>query len=87
VTATSQDTGSARTVTANAQGEYRIDGLAVGDYTLEVNAKNFKRFLQKAQPVLRAALFSDVFVGQVSHGETAFQKKRFGTWSRRLPRA
>jgi len=47
VTATSQDTGSARTVTANALGEYRIDRLAVGAYTLEVNAKNFKRFLQK----------------------------------------
>jgi hypothetical protein len=46
VNATNVDTGVARTSTANARGEYRIEYLSVGIYTVEIKAKGFKTFLQ-----------------------------------------
>ena len=47
VTATSSDTGLTRTAQTNGQGEYRIDSLAVGGYSVEVSAQGFKDFVQK----------------------------------------
>jgi hypothetical protein len=47
VKATNVDTGIAHSALSNAQGEYRIEYLAVGHYTVEVQASNFETFLQK----------------------------------------
>ena len=47
VKATNVDTGISRTTSSNDQGDYRIDNLAVGRYSLEVSAPNFKGFVQK----------------------------------------
>jgi hypothetical protein len=47
VTATNTGTNQARTVQTNAQGEYRLDFVPVGEYSLEVSAQGFKKFLQK----------------------------------------
>ena len=42
------DTGYSRVAPTNAYGQYRIDYLPVGKYTLEVDAKGFKRFVQQS---------------------------------------
>jgi hypothetical protein len=42
VKATNTATAFSRVVTANGYGQYRIDYLPVGTYTLEVNANGFK---------------------------------------------
>ena len=47
IKATNVDTGIAHAAVSNAQGEYRIEYLKVGNYTVEVKAKGFKTFLQK----------------------------------------
>src|SRR5579859_387834 len=47
IKATNIDTGIVHAATSNAQGEYRIEYLAVGNYTVEVQATGFKTFLQK----------------------------------------
>ena len=47
IKATNVDTGIIQIATSNAQGEYRIEYLKVGNYTVEVKAKGFKTFLQK----------------------------------------
>ena len=47
VKATNTNTGFARTVPTNGYGEFRIDYLPVGNYTVEVSAPNFKKFVQK----------------------------------------
>ena len=47
IKATNVDTGITQISTSNAQGEYRIEYLKVGNYTVEVKAKGFKTFLQK----------------------------------------
>jgi hypothetical protein len=47
IKATNVDTGIAHTGISNAQGEYRIEYLEVGNYVVEVKAKGFKTFLQK----------------------------------------
>jgi len=47
VTATNLDTGFSRSAPANSYGEYRIDYLPVGRYTLEAKAPNFERFVQQ----------------------------------------
>jgi hypothetical protein len=47
VKATNTATSFSRVVTANGEGQYRIDHLPVGTYTLEVNANGFKRYLQQ----------------------------------------
>jgi hypothetical protein len=47
VTATNVDTGLAHTVLTGALGEYRIEYLAVGNYSIEVSAAGFKKFVQQ----------------------------------------
>ena len=47
VKATNTNTGFTRSVPANGYGEFRIDYLPVGNYTVEVTAANFKTFVQK----------------------------------------
>jgi hypothetical protein len=46
VTATNVDTNHATTVPSNGAGEYRIDLLPVGRYTLSVTATGFEKFVQ-----------------------------------------
>ena len=47
VRATNTETGFSRSAPANGYGEYRIDYLPVGIYTVEVTASGFQRFVQK----------------------------------------
>jgi hypothetical protein len=47
VTATNVNTGFTRSAPANEYGEFRVDYLPVGNYTVEVTAPNFKKFVQK----------------------------------------
>ena len=47
VTATNVGTNLTRTAQTGAQGEYRMEFMPIGEYTVEVNAKGFKRFVQK----------------------------------------
>ena len=47
VKASNTNTGFTRTVPANDYGQFRIDYLPVGSYTVEVTAANFKTFVQK----------------------------------------
>jgi hypothetical protein len=47
VKATNVDTGYSRSAPANGYGEYRIDNLPVGRYTIEAKAPNFERFVQE----------------------------------------
>ncbi len=46
VTATNLDTGLSKTVSSNDAGEYRLDLLPVGRYSLTVSVPSFKKFLQ-----------------------------------------
>jgi hypothetical protein len=46
VTATNKDTNLARTTETSAEGEYRIEFLPVGNYSLEVSASGFKKSIQ-----------------------------------------
>jgi len=45
--ATNVDTGFSRSAPTNGYGEYRIDYLPVGRYTVEVEASGFERFVQE----------------------------------------
>ena len=47
VKATNLDTGFTETAKSNSYGEYRIDDLPVGRYTVVAEAANFKRFVQE----------------------------------------
>ena len=47
VKATNMDTGFSRSAPTNGVGEYRIDYLPVGNYTVEATAPSFERFVQK----------------------------------------
>lgn len=47
VKATNVATGFSRSAPANAVGEYRIDYLPVGTYTVEATASGFERYVQK----------------------------------------
>jgi hypothetical protein len=47
VKATNLATGFSRTVQANGLGEYRIDYLPIGKYTVDAQAASFKHFLQE----------------------------------------
>ena len=47
VKATNLDTGYSRSAPANGYGEYRIDYLPVGRYTVEAKALSFERFVQE----------------------------------------
>src|SRR6202167_1251915 len=45
VKATNLDTGFSRSAPANGYGEYRIDYLPVGKYTVEATSAGFERFV------------------------------------------
>ena len=47
VKASNVDTGFSRSAPANGYGEYRIDYLPVGKYTVEAKAPTFERFVQE----------------------------------------
>jgi Carboxypeptidase regulatory-like domain len=47
IKATNVDTGYSRSAPANGVGEYRIDYLPVGNYTVEATAPTFERYVQK----------------------------------------
>src|ERR1700729_337736 len=47
VKATNLDTGFTRSAPANGYGEYRIDYLPVGRYSVEAAAPSFERFVQQ----------------------------------------
>jgi hypothetical protein len=47
VKASNVDTGYSRSAPANGYGEYRIDFLPVGKYTVEATAAGFERFVQQ----------------------------------------
>ena len=47
IKATNIDTGFSRSVPTNGYGEYRIDYLPVGKYSVEATAAGFERFVQK----------------------------------------
>lgn len=47
VRATNDATGFSRSAPANGYGEFRIDYLPVGTYTVQVDAAGFKRFIQQ----------------------------------------
>jgi hypothetical protein len=47
VKATNVDTGFTRSAPTNSLGEYRIDYLPVGNYTVEATAPSFERYVQK----------------------------------------
>ena len=47
VKATNVDTGFSRSAPANSYGEYRIDFLPVGKYTVQAEAAGFERFVQQ----------------------------------------
>src|ERR1035437_1325889 len=46
--ATNVDTGYSRVAPTNGYGQYRIDYLPVGKYTVEVESKGFQRFVQES---------------------------------------
>jgi len=45
VTAIATETGLLRTATTNAQGEYRLEFLPAGKYSLQVSAQGFKKYI------------------------------------------
>ncbi len=45
VTLTSTSTGTVRTSTSSDSGEYRFEDVAIGNYKIEVNTPNFRRFV------------------------------------------
>ncbi len=47
IRATNTSTGFSRSAPANGYGDYRIDYLPVGTYTVQVDAAGFKRFVQQ----------------------------------------
>ncbi|MBV9084890.1 MAG: TonB-dependent receptor [Acidobacteriaceae bacterium] len=73
VTATNSDTGLARTVQTNREGEYRFDLLPPGKYAIEVTAHGFSTFRQTGI-VLQVGQFARVDaslkLGQASESVT-----------------
>ena len=47
VTATNTETGFSRSAPTNESGQFRIDFLPVGNYTVAASAPNFKKFVQE----------------------------------------
>src|ERR1700686_2299501 len=47
VKATNTDTGYTRSASTNGEGEFRIDYLPVGNYTVEASAGGFKKYVQQ----------------------------------------
>jgi hypothetical protein len=52
VIATNTETGIVQTAVSNAQGDYRVDYLAVGKYQVSAEAPGFKKFVQKNVVIL-----------------------------------
>jgi hypothetical protein len=52
VAVTNTDTGVKHSAVSNALGEYRVEYLQVGNYEVAVEAKGFKKFLQKKVVIL-----------------------------------
>jgi hypothetical protein len=59
VTATNMGTNFARTVQTNTAGEYRIEFLPVGEYSVQISVGGFKKFLQTGV-VLQASVPTSV---------------------------
>src|SRR5262245_32933230 len=47
VTATNVQTNQARSVQTSAAGQYRFEFLPIGEYSVEMTATGFKKFVQK----------------------------------------
>src|SRR5207249_10469263 len=47
ITVRNDDTGLSRNVRTNSQGEYRVEFLPVGNYSVEINATGFRKFIRK----------------------------------------
>ncbi len=47
VTVTNTDTNQSRTVSTNAEGNYRVEFLPVGNYKLEASVTGFKKYVQQ----------------------------------------
>ncbi len=47
VAASNTGTNQVRTVSTNTQGDYRMEFMPMGDYTVEISATGFKKFVQK----------------------------------------
>src|ERR1700681_4750973 len=56
VALTNEGTRAKRTATTDSSGDYRIDGLLVGTYTIEIEAAGFKKYLQTGIVVTPATL-------------------------------
>lgn len=67
VTVLNADTGLKRSATANAVGEYRIDGLPAGDYTVNAEKQGFQKSAKKIHLDLGASANVDfaLALGQV----------------------
>jgi len=69
VTATNLGTNQARTVQTSAQGDYRMDFMPLGAYSVEVSAPGFKKFLQKGitlEAAVPARVDATLDVGQIT---------------------
>jgi hypothetical protein len=69
VTATNTGTNQARTVQTGSQGDYRMEFMPIGDYTVEVGAAGFKKFVQKGVTLninVPARVDAQLDVGQIS---------------------
>jgi hypothetical protein len=63
VTAVSTETGLTRSVTANALGQYQIQGLPAGEYTVNATKQGFQKSAKKIQLDLAAAGNLDFALG------------------------
>src|SRR5215472_10644012 len=71
VVATNTGTSLRQSVMTNVQGEYRIEFLPIGEYTVEVKATGFKTFVQKGvRLTIDETARVDVSLGVGSTGET-----------------
>jgi hypothetical protein len=69
VTATNTGTNFTRTAQTNAQGDYRMEFMPLGEYTVEISAKGFKKSVQKGvllQVNVPARVDATLDVGQMS---------------------
>lgn len=93
VNATNEATKAKRTATSDNTGNYRIDGLLVGTYSLEVEAAGFKKFVQTGillTPGLVKPVNARLEIGQVTelaevHDTAPVIQTESGTLSTSLP--
>ncbi len=93
VTVNNEATSAKRTAVTDNTGSYRIDGILVGSYALEVEAKGFKRFIQTGillTPGLVKPVDVTLDIGQVTevaevHDTAAVIQTESGTPSTSLP--